>query len=86
MVNYLSFKNAIIYHQEMDFPEENEKSRPVGRPSVWPDELGLTVKRTVNYPAAIWALLRELPVKRLLARLATDPKAKAEILGPYSDP
>lgn len=63
--------------------DEQKKSRHPWRPSFWPDELGFGVKRTVKYPAAIWALLRELPVKRLLATLATDPEAKAEILGPY---
>lgn len=69
----------------MDFEEENEKSRPVGRPSIWPIELGRGVKKNHRLPIPIWALLRELPVKRLLARLATDPEAKAEILGRYQD-
>lgn len=70
----------------MDFPEENEKSRPVGRPSIWPIELGRGFKRNHRLPDPIWALLRELPVKRLLARLATDPKEKKAVLERYQNP
>ncbi len=65
--------------------EENNESRPAGRPSIWPTELGHGVQKNNRFPAPIWSLLRELPVKRLLARLAMDPEAKAEILGPYQE-
>ncbi len=66
------------------FPKENNDGEILpGRPSAWPNELGLGKDRNARFPLPIWALLKELPVKRLLARMALDPAAKAEILAPY---
>ncbi len=65
-------------------PKENNDGYPgPGRPSIWPNSLGIGKKHSARFPPAVWELLRELPVKRLLARMALDPTAKAEILAPY---
>ncbi len=68
----------------MTLPKENEQAHSrTGRPSAWPYELGYGINRTARLPNPVWDLLMELPVKRLLARMALDPAAKAEILAPY---
>lgn len=61
-----------------------EKKR--GRPSGYPPELGLGVKKNPRYPMPIHELLQEQLVKDLLSRMALDPDFKVEVLGLVENP
>jgi hypothetical protein len=64
----------MIYNVEM----KTERKR--GRPSGYPPELGLGVKKNPRYPLPIHQLLQEQAVKNLLSRMAMDDDFKNKIL------
>jgi len=67
--------------------EETTKIEKRGRKTEWSASLGENQKPYPSYPAppAIQALIREKPVKRLLNKMATNPKFKAKVLEKFQD-
>lgn len=51
-----------------------------GRPSGYPPELGLGVKKNPRYPLPIHELLKEQAIKDLLSRIVLDPNFKVEVV------
>jgi len=59
--------------------ESTQKKPKEGRPSAFPEELGLGTREGYHFPAAVHALLKEPKFKKLMGKLALDDTFKDHI-------